>query len=159
MVQLVELAVQRRAAMDHLLAWGMTFSVTCAEDVPYIDDATAARLAARTLLGDYRIREQKRVCTDWPRGTIPADEHELVRSPVPALLFSGERDPVTPPEFGDRVARGLPNSLHLVTPHGSHGVDGPCAEAIIRKFIASASVRELDTACMSAAPPTHFELK
>jgi pimeloyl-ACP methyl ester carboxylesterase len=159
MVQLVELAVQRRAAMDHLLAWGMTFSVTCSEDLPYIDDATAARLAARTLLGEYRIREQKRVCTDWPRGTIPADEHELVRSPVPALLFSGERDPVTPPEFGDRVASGLPNSLHLVTPHGSHGVDGPCAEAIIRQFIAEASVRKLDTTCMAATPPTHFELK
>lgn len=159
MTQLVELAIGRRALMDQIIAWGMAFSVTCAEDLPYIEDPTAARLTAGTLLGDYRIREQKRACTDWPRAAIPSDEHDLVRSPVPALLFSGERDPVTPPEFGDRVASGLQNSLHLVTPHGSHGADGPCAQGIIRQFIASGSVRGLDTACIAATPPTHFDLK
>jgi pimeloyl-ACP methyl ester carboxylesterase len=158
LTQLVSIAVDRRATMDHILALGMNFSVTCAEDLPFIDDATAARETAGTLLGDYRIREQKRVCADWPRGSIPADERVPVRSEVPVLLFSGERDPVTPPEFGDRVAKGLPNSLHVVMRHGSHGAEGPCATGLAHKFLERASVKGLDASCASKTPTTRFEL-
>ena len=156
--QLVRLAVDRRAIIDHILAMGMGFSVTCAEDLPFIDDATAARETAGTLLGDYRIREQKRVCADWPRGSIPPDERVPVRSAVPVLLFSGERDPVTPPEFGERVAKGFPNSLHVVMLHGSHGAEGPCATALTHRFVEQASVKGLDASCAAKTPPTKFEL-
>jgi pimeloyl-ACP methyl ester carboxylesterase len=159
LAQLVSLAASRRAELDRDLSMGMNFSVTCAEDLPFIDDATAARETAGTLLGDYRIREQKRVCADWPRGAIPADAHQPVRSDVPALLFSGERDPVTPPEFGVRVAKSLPNSLHLVMPHGSHGAESPCARAILQQFVEQASVKGLDTSCVSKTPPTRFQVK
>lgn len=55
-----------------------------------------------TFLGDYRIRQQKAVCALWARGKVPADVHELVRSDVPVLLLSGERDPVTPPEMAEQ---------------------------------------------------------
>lgn len=158
LTQLVGIAVDRRATMDRILEMGMGFSVTCAEDLPFIDAAAAARETAGTLLGDYRIREQKRVCAEWPRGSIPADERVLVRSDVPVLLFSGERDPVTPPEFGERVAKGLPNSLHVVMLHGSHGAEGPCATALTHQFLEKASVKGLDASCASKTPPTRFEL-
>jgi pimeloyl-ACP methyl ester carboxylesterase len=159
LAQLVTMATERRAQIDHILAMGMNFSVTCAEDLPFIDAATAAKATAGTLLGDYRIREQKRVCEVWPRGSIPADAHQLVHSDVPVLLVSGDRDPVTPPEFGDRVARELPNSLHIVVPRNGHGFDGPCAEGIGARFIATASVKGLDVACATATPATQFVLK
>jgi pimeloyl-ACP methyl ester carboxylesterase len=159
MAQLVTIAVDRRAIIDSILAMGMNFSVTCAEDLPFIDDATAAKATAGTLLGDYRIREQKRVCADWPRGSVPADARQLVRSAVPVLLLSGERDPVTPPEFGQRVASQLPNSLHLVVPHSGHGAAGPCVESIVRRFVERASVQGLDVACVAKAPPPRFILK
>ncbi len=159
LAQLVQIASERRAELDHILAMGMNFSVTCAEDLPYIDDATAARLTAGTLLGDYRIAEQKRVCSDWPRGAIPADAHTPVRSPAPVLLISGERDPVTPPEFGEHVAAGLPNGLLVIVPHGSHGVQGECADGVVDRFLDAASVRGLDVACLKSPPPTAFVTK
>jgi pimeloyl-ACP methyl ester carboxylesterase len=159
LAQLVSLAVQRRAAINAILAMGMNFSVTCAEDLPFIDDATTARETAGTMLGDYRVREQKRVCELWPRGSIPADAREPVRSDLPVLLFSGERDPVTPPEFGARVAKWLPNSLFLVVPHGSHGAEGPCADHLVAEFVERASTKGLDTACIAANPPTQFQTK
>jgi pimeloyl-ACP methyl ester carboxylesterase len=159
LAQLVALAVQRRTELDHILSMGMNFSVTCAEDLPFIDDATAARETAGTMLGDYRVREQKRVCGLWPRGSIPADARQPVRSDLPVLLFSGERDPVTPPEFGERVAKGLTNSLLLIVPHGSHGAEGPCADHLVAEFIERASTKGLDTACIAANPPTRFQTK
>lgn len=159
MSQLVALAIDRRAQIDHILAMGLNFSVTCAEDLPYIDDATAARATAGTLLGDYRIREQKRVCADWPRGAVSADVHQPVVSDVPALLFSGERDPVTPPEFGERVVKGLSHGRLLIVPHGSHGADGPCADGVTKHFVESGTVEGLDTSCVTSAPPTRFKTK
>ncbi|HXO28669.1 MAG TPA: alpha/beta hydrolase, partial [Thermoanaerobaculia bacterium] len=159
MAQLVTVAIDRRSELDRILSMGMNFSVTCAEDLPFIDAATAARATAGTLLGDYRIREQKRVCADWPRGRIPADAHQLVHSTVPVLLLSGERDPVTPPEFGERVARELPNSLHVVVPHSGHGSDEPCVESIVRRFVERASVRGLDVSCVTKTPPPRFAVK
>jgi pimeloyl-ACP methyl ester carboxylesterase len=159
MAQLVAIAIDRRATIDRILAMGMDFSVTCAEDLPFIDDAAAARATAGTLLGDYRIREQKRVCADWPRGSIPPDAHRLVHSEVPVLLLSGQRDPVTPPEFGQRVASQLPNSLHVVLPHSGHGTGGPCAEGIVDRFVERASVKGLDVSCAAKTPPPHFVVK
>jgi pimeloyl-ACP methyl ester carboxylesterase len=92
------------------------------------------------------VVQQKRACADWRRASVPPDAHAPVRSTVPVLLISGERDPVTPPEFGARVARSLPNSLHLILPHGGHGVvgNGPCIDDIVRDFLdraGEASVR------------------
>jgi pimeloyl-ACP methyl ester carboxylesterase len=156
--QLVAGAADRRADIDHVLSIGMLFSVTCAEDLPYIDDAAAARETAGTLLGDYRIRQQQRACADWPRGSVPADVHEPVRSEVPVLLFSGERDPVTPPEFGARVAARLANSRHIVVPHGAHGADGPCAEGIVAAFVERGTLQGLDAACAAQAQPATFVL-
>jgi pimeloyl-ACP methyl ester carboxylesterase len=157
--QLVATAIDRRVDLDHALAMGMLFSVTCAEDIPYIDEATAARETAGTLLGDYRIRQQKRACADWPRGAVPPDVHELVRSEVPVLLVSGERDPVTPPEFGERVAARLPASRHLVFPRGAHGADSPCAVGIVSAFVERGTTAGLDTSCVAQAAPTAFTLK
>jgi len=159
MAQLVAIALDRRAIIDRSLSMGMLFSVTCAEDLPFISDAAAAQATAGTLLGDYRIREQKRACAEWPRGSIPADAHQLVRSAVPVLLLSGERDPVTPPEFGQRVASQLPNSLHVVFPHSGHGAEGPCARGIVDRFLARASVKGLDVSCAAKTPPPRFVVK
>lgn len=156
LVPLVENALQRRLDIDGVLAIGMLFSVTCAEDLPFIDEATAARETKGTFLGDYRISQQKAVCAIWPRGTPPADVHELVRSDVPVLIISGERDPVTPPEFAVRVAKNLPNSLHVVVPHGSHGGAGECTDHLIRDFIDRGSVQGLDASCVKQAPPAVF---
>jgi pimeloyl-ACP methyl ester carboxylesterase len=146
---LVQMAIEQRLAIDDILAMGLFFSVTCAEDLPYITEAMIGENTPGTFLGDYRIRQQKDVCKLWPKGKVPADVHELVRSDVPVLLLSGERDPVTPPEMAEQAASFLTNSLHVVVPRGAHGGGGPCIESLIRDFIDRASVQGLDTSCVA----------
>src|SRR5690606_8653081 len=58
------------------LAEGMYLSVTCTEDVPWIEAGEAERLASGTFLGDYRVLQQQRACEHWPPGRIPADFHD-----------------------------------------------------------------------------------
>ena len=153
---LVQMSIERRLGIDDALAMGMLFSVTCAEDLPFIDDATAARETQGTILGDYRIRQQKEVCKVWPRGEIPANLHTPLRSDVPVLLIAGERDPVTPPEFAQRAAKGLTNSLVVLVPRGSHGGAGECTYKMIQQLIETASVKGIDTSCLQKLPPTKF---
>lgn len=144
---LVQMAIERRLDITEILDWGMNFSVTCAEDLPFITEEMIREKTAGTYLGDYRIRQQKAVCEVWPRGRIPADYHQPVRSDVPVLLISGERDPVTPPELGVETSRHMTNRLHVVVPRGSHGGGGECIANLIRDFIDRASVQGLDPSC------------
>jgi len=47
-------------------------------------------------------------CNIWPHGESPPDFHQGVVSELPVLLMSGERDPVTPPQYAAQVAGNLP---------------------------------------------------
>ncbi len=76
---------------------------------------------------------------------------------VPTLLLSGELDPVTPPRYGEQVARYLPHSLHLVAPGQGHNVLGRgCIPKILAEFIDTASVAGLDTGCIEQLGPMAF---
>jgi pimeloyl-ACP methyl ester carboxylesterase len=144
---LVQMSIERRLNITEGLYWGMDFSVTCAEDLPFITEEMIARRTPGTYLGDYRIRQQKAACKVWPRGRIPADAHEPVHSDVPVLLLSGERDPVTPPEFAEEASRSMTNRLHVIVPRSGHGGGGKCTDDLIRDFTDRASVQGLDPSC------------
>jgi hypothetical protein len=103
---------------------GLYLSITCAEDLPWIKPGEGERLSANTFLGDYRLRQQREACALWPRATIPKDYAEPTKADAPVLILTGEWDPVTPPANGDATASHLPNSLHVVVPHGAHGLGG-----------------------------------
>lgn len=152
---LVTVSLGRRASIDQAIAVGMFLSVTCSEEVPFIDPAVVGKETGGTLLRDFRVREQKRACELWPRGSVPAGDRELVRTEVPVLLISGERDPVTPPEFGERAASRMPNALHVVVPRGAHS-SGPCGKSLTRAFIERGSAQGLDLSCAKAPPPAAF---
>ncbi len=47
-------------------------------------------------------------CPVWPHRPAPATDAVPLRSDVPALLLSGELDPVTPPRYAEQVLKGLP---------------------------------------------------
>jgi pimeloyl-ACP methyl ester carboxylesterase len=154
---LVTISIEQRKALALDLADGMYLSVTCAEDIPFLDPREVARLSNGTLLGDYRVRVQQRACALWPRAPIPADLRTPLRSDVPALLVSGERDPVTPPEFGERVMRGLPNGRHVVIRHGGHGSGGgACLGGLVTRFVERGSAAGLDASCLQRVPPPRF---
>ncbi|MFL6293456.1 MAG: alpha/beta hydrolase [Thermoanaerobaculia bacterium] len=154
---LIQMSIERRLNIIEALDWGMDFSVTCAEDLPFITEEMIRKWTPDTYLADYRIRQQKAVCEVWPRGKVPANVHEPVRSDVPVLLISGERDPVTPPEFAEEAARFMTNHLHVVVPRGSHGAAGECTDNLIRDLIDHGSLQGLDPSCAAAVyGPTQF---
>jgi len=153
---LVQSAIQAELDINGILSMGMLLSVSCAETIPFIDDATLARETAGTFLGDARVQEQRAACREWVRGPVPKDVHQLVRSNVPVLLLSGARDAVTPPSFAERVAKQLPNSRHVIFPESSHGNFGFCGIKLIAEFIDRGSVEGLDVSCVSEQKPTKF---
>ena len=116
-----------------------------------------------TFLGIYRLRQQREACALWPQGKIPDDYALPVRSNVPVLILTGEWDPVTPPLYGDMIAKYLPNSLHLVIPSGGHGFGGleglDCVKNLTAEFFDQGSTKKLDTSCVKKIRRPGFQLK
>ena len=142
---------------------GMYLTVTCAEDLPGIKPGEGERIAQNTFLGDYRLRQQREACALWPRATIASDYAKPVRSDVPVLMLTGEWDPVTPPANGDFVAKTFPNSLHIVVPHGAHGLGGlegmDCIDRLLTEIVVGGTTKGLDTACVKNIRRRGFALK
>src|SRR5215213_856674 len=162
-VPLAQAAVRYRMNLVGTGSNGMYLSVTCAEDIPWIEPGEGERMAANTFLGDYRLRQQREACALWPRAEIERDYPKPVRSDVPVFILTGEWDPVTPPANGERVAKTLTNSLHVVVPHGAHGLDGlegmDCVDNLIVEFIERGSIAGLNTECVKNIRRRGFTLK
>jgi pimeloyl-ACP methyl ester carboxylesterase len=150
-------------SIPDFVADGMYLSVTCAEDVPFINQGEAAKLNADNPFGNYRVFQQTRACGMWPRGEIPADFLEAVRSTAPVLIFSGNMDPVTPPKYGEEVAMHLPNSRHIIIPEAGHGSDGlkdsDCIDRIAIEFLDKGDAKNLDVSCIERMAPPPFATK
>jgi len=148
-------------SIPDFVADGAYLSVTCAEDVPFINQEEAAGLNAGNSFGNYRVFQQTRACERWPRGEIPTNFLEPVSSNAPVLIFSGNMDPVTPPKYGEEVARHLPNSRHVVIPEAGHGVDGltdpGCIDRIAIEFLGDA--KNLDVSCVERMARAPFVTK
>ena len=154
-------ALFARSAGD--MSDGYFLSVTCAEDVPFIDPAAAASATRGTFLDDFRIRAQQDACREWNVPPAPTAGLSPVRSTAPALLISGERDPVTPARWGSEVARTLPNGVHIVVPDGAHGSEGlrgqECLVRLLEELVDKGTTRGLDTSCAGRITGPPFELQ
>jgi pimeloyl-ACP methyl ester carboxylesterase len=132
---------------------GLYLAVTCDEDLPFVDVAKSTALGQTTFLGNYRLRDQSAACTVWPHAAVDAHFAEPTRSAVPALVLSGQRDPVTPPENGALAATTLSRSRHIVIPGGGHSYDGligtACVDSLWLRFIATPDPQALDTHCVA----------
>jgi pimeloyl-ACP methyl ester carboxylesterase len=146
-------------SIPDFIADGLYLSVNCAEDVPFIDRAEAATLNERNPFRNYRVLQQTRACDLWPQAKIPSNYREPVSSNVPVLIFSGQMDPVTPPQRGAEVAKYLPNSRHIIVPQAGHGIDGltnqDCIDKLIIAFMEKGDASGLDASCVEkmTAPP------
>jgi len=140
---------------------GMYLSVTCAEDLPWFKPAEAEKLAANTLLGNYRVRDQLAACELWPRAKVDPDY--TPRSTAPVLMLTGQWDPVTPPTNAETAAKFLPNSLQIVVPHAGHGLGGvdgiDCIDRLMTQFVDDGTTKNLDTSCVKAIKRRPFALK
>ena len=139
-----------------MMAIGMQLSVICAEDAPRISPEEAKKEAEGTLFGPHVMRMQRDACAFWPRGGVEPSFYEPVQSSLPTLIMSGEIDPVTPPVWGEAIAKTLPNSKHIVMPGTGHTAGGTgCGRRLIKAFIDAGTVENLDTSCVErqSRPP------
>jgi hypothetical protein len=62
-------------------------------------------------------------------------------------------DPVTPPAYGTEVAKGFPNSKHIIAPGYGHIVaPQACGPRLIAAFVDDAGFAKLPQTCVA-----HFE--
>ena len=136
------------------ISLALQLSVSCTEDAPGLVADPADR---QTLLGTEFVDFLQAQCSAWPRGETPADFHDALTSVRPVLLLSGELDPVTPPRYGEAVARTLPQSRHLALRGQGHGVlEVGCTPRLVAQFVENGDAQHLDTKCLDAltyAPP------
>ena len=140
---------------------GMFLSVTCSEGIRLLDYEEAASDARATRFGDYRLRRQRAACEHWPSGEAAPDHLGPVASDAAILMISGRLDPVTPPEWADRVARALPNARHVELRHGGHILDGlagadTCFDPLLMRFFETGDAAELDVGCLEDMRPPPF---
>lgn len=130
---------------------GLFLSVVCAEDMPQIQLEEIQRETKGLFMGTAFFDTRMKPCEFWPRGTVSQDFYQPVVSTKPVMILSGLDDPITPPIWGDRVAKFLPNSKHFVVPGAGHGsTPRGCVPELIAKFLDQASVKNLDSACLQS---------
>jgi pimeloyl-ACP methyl ester carboxylesterase len=136
---------------DASISVGMQLSVLCSEDAPRVTAADVQQAAAGTVFGTHLLSNQLDACAMWPRGTVDASYYEPVVSDVPALVLSGDIDPVTPPAWGESVVKTLKNGRHITAPGTGHGVIGTtCGQKLVQEFLDSASSESLDVSCVQS---------
>jgi pimeloyl-ACP methyl ester carboxylesterase len=128
------------------MAMGMQLSVVCSEDAFGLKSDPALE---GTLLGNQFSDFLGTQCQLWPKGAMPADFHQPLRSDVPALVLEGEFDPVTPPRYGEEVVKTLPNGRLFVLKGQGHNVIGAgCMPKLFAQFLQSADAKALDGKCL-----------
>ena len=93
-------------------------------------------------------------CEHWPKGMLDDDLREPLVSDVPALILSGELDPITPPGYGRKVATGLANAVEVVGRGQGHGMlMVGCTQRLMAEFLDVDEVTALDLACVDRMRP------
>ncbi len=153
---LLAVAASLTSSVTENFAEGMHFAVVCAEDLPRVDDAARAAVAA-TRFGSSFIRIYDEACAAVPKREVPAAFYHLSDADVPVLVLSGGADPATPPRHGERVAREMKRATHVVAPHLAHGVSmHGCAPELVANFIRQAGAAGLDLDCLNRLPAPKF---
>jgi hypothetical protein len=104
--------------------WGMRYSVWCREEMPFQDvRKIRGQLAKYKDLRGFGIQSTfPEICKVWNVPAAGRIENTSVKSNIPALIFSGEYDPDTPPAWGKLVSTWFPNSHFYKVKNTSHGV-------------------------------------
>jgi pimeloyl-ACP methyl ester carboxylesterase len=145
-------------ATDAALSLGLLFSITCNEDVPFVQEKDIAPATAGTFLGDYRVRQQQAACEPWPRVSLPKEYRAPVQSPVPTLFVSGDADGGTPLWYKDHVAPGFSHRVELVAKGQGHTEWSDCISHLYQRLVRTGAVRGLDPSC-DAAPRPPFKVR
>ena len=147
-VPLVAQTMMIGAEFSQGFAIGMSNSVVCAEDAPFVQTSDLQNLE-NTYLGNEMAENIAAMCEVFPQGVIDDDFFESFDSDVPVLILSGETDPITPPENGKKTEAMLSNAKHLIVPAHGHGVfHRGCVLQLGSQFIQEGSFEALDASCI-----------
>jgi len=137
-------------SMAEALAMGMHNAVMCSEDAPFYDrDAIDVDALKASYIGIMQLDAIEAMCSLWPAGPVDPDFRDPLATDVPVLLLSGEVDPITPPRYAALAMVDLGHARHLTGRQQGHGQAGiGCVPRLIGKFVAEASVDDLDDTCM-----------
>ena len=133
---------------------GVRLAILCSEGLSAVDTSTISATTARTFLGEF-VRFQLRWCEGWPTAPLPSGFRAPFRSAVPALLLTGELDPITPPSYAAHVGEWFERSTVLRLANRSHSDTDPCVTGLIEEFIVSGG-RPPDSSCLASSPPIQF---
>lgn len=103
--------------------WGLRLSIWCGEEMPFEQPGRmAAQVSPALGLGgaDNRTATPE-MCGAWRVAAAAAQANDAVKSEVPVLILAGEADPVTPPAWGRRLLRTMPNARFVQIPGQAHG--------------------------------------
>jgi len=143
--------------LEQDLSFGLFFALTCSEDMPFVNEKEVEAATRDTFLGDYRLRQQQAACTHWPKARLPEGYREPVRSDIPTLFVTGDRDGGTPLSFTDRVARGFSNQVTVVAHGQGHTEWNSCVARKYEQLVRSGSVRGLDSPGCPPIPLPRFK--
>ncbi len=150
-------AMQGSRGLRRAVRTGLLLSISCAEDVWRIRPEEVERETAGSFIGAWRVRGQMAACSVWPRGQVPEDYYQPMHSDVPVLVLSGRFDPVTPPSWGEAMARNFARPLHVVVPAG-HVPVNDCTQSLTRQLFDRGSTEGIDTSCVAAIHRPAFAL-
>jgi pimeloyl-ACP methyl ester carboxylesterase len=137
------------STLDQALATGMHNAIICTEDEPYTPSDIDRTELENTYLGAELLDAMKVSCEAWDAGVMDDDFKQPVKSDVPALIFSGSDDPITPPDYGEMVAQHLSNSKHVINAHQGHmQASLGCTPQLMAEFVNTASIADLPLACL-----------
>ena len=142
------------------MAWGMNYSVECAEEWS-VDAGRAMQKYARRLPPSIAANTLNQfghiadVCAVWsvPRVAVRGP----ARSEVPALFLSGEFDPATPPVFAEASARRFTHAYRYVFSGMGHTDNffSRCWSSIESQFLDN-PFQAPDASCVAAMPEAQF---
>jgi pimeloyl-ACP methyl ester carboxylesterase len=115
----------------------------CASGVSKERQERIRREAGETLLGDAINFPFPEGCDVWGNPDLGDSYRSRVDSSVPTLLISGTLDGFTPVSNTEEVAKGLPNSVHVIVDGGGHEdllVGTQKAKEVILEFMKGAPV-------------------
>jgi hypothetical protein len=76
------------------------------------------------------------LCRAWNVAPAPAIENALVKNDALPLIFAGEFDPDTPPDWGRQLLDSMPNAFYVEMRGRSHGAGfSPCGGEITMAFL------------------------
>jgi pimeloyl-ACP methyl ester carboxylesterase len=140
------------------LSFGLFFSITCSEDVAFLDEKDVVAATRDTFLGDYRVRQQQAACSVWPKAKLPKSDRQPVRSSSPTLFVTGDLDGGTPLWFTDKVAQGFSNQVTVVAHGQGHTEWNSCVAGKYELLVRSGAVRGLNSPSCPPIPLPPFKI-